>query len=153
MKTILKNKTTLLCLVLFSSLLVACGKEGMPKPRPSLRDFAWQDVSAEKQGDCLVFTGTFEGAHQNLDQIRLELAPLDNEQNCATCPFLPREIVLFSTRQAHYDQSIGRISFSYCPQKSPAYRWRLTGLSIYSKIPHSVSPIKVTVMEEDIFTK
>ena len=145
----IKNKILMQIVMLLSTVFIlSCGKEGMPVPPENVRNFEWKTTSARKQGDCIIFSGTFEGSHQNLKQIRLELAPVD-EENCPTCPFLPKETVFFSTKEAGYEENIGQVSFAFCPQKASAYRWRLIGLSVYSRSPNTVSPINIIHMEEE----
>lgn len=143
-------RTTLLAMLLAGGLLLlaACGKEGMPQPRDTAKAFTWKSVTAKESGNCIIFTGLFEGAHENLDQIRLELASVNGPEDCPECPFVPKEIVFFSKQEAGYNDSLGEIRFSYCPKKAPAYRWRLSGVSIFNSIPHSISSVRVIVMDQ-----
>lgn len=140
----------LLAVLLASSvlLLAACGKEGMPQPRNTAKTFAWKNVTAKESGNCIIFSGIFEGAHENLDQIRLELASVNGPEDCPECPFVPKEIVFFSKQEAGYNDALGEIRFSYCPKKAPAYRWRLAGVSIFNSIPHSISPVRILVTDQ-----
>ncbi|MDR2076957.1 MAG: hypothetical protein LBP61_08535 [Desulfovibrio sp.] len=140
------GKTGLLSLFLLCCLLIlpACGKKGPPEPRDSSRTFRWAEVQAEMTGPCLGFSGSLEGAYGNLDGIRIELSPVNGPDDCPGCPFVPREIALFSPSDAGFDPRSGEIAFAYCPVPAMAYRWRLIGISVYTSLPHAVSAVKMT---------
>ena len=139
-KTRLASFFLLCCLLLVS----ACGKKGPPEPRDSSKTFRWAEVNADMAGPCLGFSGSLEGAYGNLDGIRIELSPVNGPEDCPGCPFVPREIALFSPSDAGFDPRSGEIAFTYCPVPAMAYRWRLIGMSIYTSLPHAVSPVKMT---------
>lgn len=127
---------TILC-VLASLLCAACGKTGYPQPQDRSKSFQWKEVTAKAVGDCLAFTGTFEGEYRNFDGLRLELARLDGPEDCPGCPFVPQEITELSPRESGFDRKNGSVAFSYCPQKAPAYRWRLAAISVFNRLPHA----------------
>jgi hypothetical protein len=124
--------------------LPSCGKKGPPEPRDSSRTFHWAELTADMTGPCLTFSGALEGAHGNLDSIRMELSPVNGPEDCPGCPFVPRETALFSRADAGFDPQTGDISFAYCPVPAMAYRWRLIGVNMYSSLPHAVSPVEMT---------
>ena len=125
-------------------LLPGCGKKDMPVPNDPARNFSWEQVDASKSGNCLALSGKFTGAYENLDSLRLELAPVSGPEDCPGCPFVPKEILYFSRSEAGFNQDTGAIGFSYCPKPAAAYRWRLTGISIFNRLPHTVSHVGIT---------
>ncbi|MDL2316688.1 hypothetical protein LJC59_06370 [Desulfovibrio sp. OttesenSCG-928-A18] len=127
--------------------LGACGKTGFPEPQDPSRSFAWKEVNAKVIGRCLAFTGSFEGAYENFGGLRLEIAGLDGPDECPGCPFVPEETNEISPREAGFDRNSGSIAFSYCPQKARAYRWRLAGISVYSRLPHATMVDRLVVVE------
>jgi hypothetical protein len=131
----------LLCCLLAPT---ACGKKDPPEPRDSSKTFRWTAVNAEITGPCLGFSGALEGAHGNLNSVRLELAAVNGPEDCPGCPFVPREITQFSPSEAGFDPAGGEVAFAYCPAPAMAYRWRLIGINIYTSLPHAVSPVKMT---------
>ena len=133
----------LVLLCLFS--LVACGKKGDPEPRDASRSFSWAEVQATMAGKCLAFSGKLQGAYGNLDGVRLELSAVGGPDDCPGCPFVPREVYVFSAKDAGFNQRDGSVGFSYCPGAGQAYQWRLIGMSIYNSLPHAVSPVQTTV--------
>lgn len=135
----------LLCLLCLF-LQAGCGKTGYPKPQDPSRSFRWQEVDAKVVGNCLAFTGSFEGAFQNVDGIRLEIARLDGPEDCPGCPFVPQEVAELSPRDAGFDSNTGAIAFSYCPRKAAAYRWRLAGISIFNRLPHATMVDRLLVV-------
>jgi hypothetical protein len=137
-------KGTILSLLFCLLLIPACGKKGPPEPRDSSKTFHWAEVNAGMAGPCLDFSGSLEGAYGNLDSVRLELSPVNGPEDCPGCPFVPREVALFSRSDAGFDPDSGKISFAYCPSPALAYRWRISGISIYTSLPHAVSPVKMT---------
>ena len=133
-------------LCLFSAfLLAACGKTGYPLPPDSSRNFTWEKVEAKAVGNCLAFTGSFEGQYQNFDGIRLELSRINGPDDCPGCPFVPQEVTEISPRDAGFNRQKGTIAFSYCPQKAPAYRWRLAAISIFNRLPHATMTDRLLV--------
>ncbi len=135
----------LLCLLLPAGL--GCGKRGDPEPRDQARAFSWSETEATLTGKCLTFTGTLQGAYNNLDSIRLETAPVRGPEDCPGCPFVPREIITFSPAGAGFNRNTGTITLTYCPGPAMAYRWRLIGVSVYNSLPHAVSPVRLTLAE------
>lgn len=133
-------------LAIFCLLLPAgCGKKGFPQPQDTSKNFHWQNVEARLVGNCLAFTGTFEGEYRNFDGLRLEIARLNGVEDCPGCPFVPQEVVEFSPKDAGFDRKTGAIAFSYCPQKAAAYRWRLAGISIFNRLPHATMTDRLLV--------
>lgn len=139
---------SLLCIGL--ALLLApggCGKGGMPQPVDTSRNFSWKEVDAAPAGGCLAFTGSFEGAYENFAGLRVEIAALAGPEDCPGCPFVPDKVVEISAAMAGFDPQKGSIGFSYCPRKSPAYRWRLAGINKYSRLPHADMTDRLLVVE------
>jgi len=125
-----------LCLIV---ILSACGKTGNPVPPHSARSFTWASTNAEGVGACIVFTGTFSGAHRHFNGIRLELQSLTGIDDCLGCPFTPDEVMKLSPREAGFNPDNGSVAFSYCPRKpAPVYRWRMAGINEYGRIPHAL---------------
>jgi len=123
----------------FIVILNACGKSGPPVPPESTRSFAWTATRAEGLGGCIIFTGSFSGAHRHFNGIRLELQALTGINDCPGCPFTPNEVVELSPKDAGFNPDDGSVAFSYCPRKSaPVYRWRMAGISEYNRMPHAV---------------
>ncbi len=123
----------------------ACGKKGNPEPRDAGQSFSWVTVEAIMAGKCLAFSGTLQGAYGNLDGVRLELSAVGGPDDCPGCPFVPREVYVFSPADAGFNAKAGSVAFSYCPSKAEAYQWRLIGMSVYNSLPHAVSPVQTTV--------
>ena len=136
----------LLLAILCLLLPAGCGKKGYPQPQDASKNFHWQNVEARLVGNCLAFTGTFEGEYRNFDGLRLEIARLNGVEDCPGCPFVPQEIVDFSPKDAGFDRKTGAVAFSYCPRKAGAYRWRITGISIFSRMPHATMPDRLLVV-------
>ncbi len=132
----------LACLCLFA----ACGKKGMPQPNDPSRSFSWKHVEAKAVGNCIAFTGAFQGAYDNYDGVRLELSRVNGPEDCPGCPFVPEEVLEFSPQETYFDKKSGTIAFSYCPSPANAYRWRLAGISIYNRLPHTVSPEQMLIV-------
>lgn len=126
-----------LCILAFA--LGACGKKGDPEPSDPKKAFAWKEAEMTSTNYCLTFSGVLEGAYDNLDYVRLELAAVDGPEDCPGCPFVPGEIHTMSPSQAGFDSRTGTVSFTYCPFKAPAYRWRVSGVNVYRNLPHTVT--------------
>lgn len=139
----------LLCFVIAG--IQGCGKKGFPQPQDASKSFTWKEVEAKAVGNCLAFTGSFEGAYENFDGIRLEIAPLNGPDDCPGCPFVPKEVTEISPRDAGFDRKTGTVAFSYCPQKGNAYRWRLAGISIFNRLPHAVMIDRLIVVSPERF--
>ena len=133
---------SLLCLF----LLASCGKKGFPQPHDTSKNFQWKETEAKVVGNCLAFTGSFEGEYQNFDGIRLEIARLSGPDDCPGCPFVSQEIMDLSPKDAGFDSNAGTIAFSYCPQKAAAYRWRLVGINIFNRLPHATMNDRLLVV-------
>ncbi len=129
-------------------LLCACGKAGLPDPGDPSKSFAWKSYEAKPIGNCLAFSGVLSGAYNNLDSLRLELEPVDGPEDCPGCPFVARDIVEFSPREAGLERTTGNISFSYCPNPAPAFRWRLVGLNVYTSLPYAATSVWLTTIVE-----
>ena len=98
-------------------------------------------------GNCLAFTGSFEGEYRNFDGIRLEISRLNGPEDCPGCPFVPQEITELSVTDTGFDRKNGTIAFSYCPQKAAAYRWRLAGISVFNRLPHATMVDRLLVVK------
>ncbi len=134
-----------LCLL---CLAAGCGKKGMPQPADTSKSFQWKEVQAKAVGNCMAFTGSFSGAYRNFDGVRLEIAGVNGPEDCPGCPFVPKEVVELSPAEAGFDKDKGTIAFSYCPIKAKAQRWRIAGISVYNRLPHTVSLEQMLVMEK-----
>lgn len=145
--TVIKKQTSLYLFCVLSLIIAGCGKVGMPEPQDAQHSFFWDAIQAEPYGTCLAFSGLLSEAHHNLDKIRLELAAINGADDCPGCPFVPKQVLFFSPSEAGYNPDDGTIAFSYCPTPAKAYRWRLSGISKYSRIPHTISYEQMTVIE------
>ena len=119
--------------------VTACGKYGPPQPQDPKRNFSFAATQANVSGNCLNFTTQVEGAYENIDRIRLELSPVNSEDDCPTCPFSADEVIFFMPNETKMDASNGELTFSYCPKPAKAYRWRILGISRFSSIPHAMT--------------
>jgi hypothetical protein len=140
---------TLLCLL--SLMALGCGKTGLPQPNDPSKSFAWKKVEAKPIGNCLAFIGSFEGAYEYFDGMRLEIAPLNDPSDCPGCPFVPREVTELSPSEANFNPATGSLAFSYCPQKANAYRWRLAGISEFSHLPHAGMNDRLLIVNQEAF--
>ena len=136
----------LLLLVCCVAALAACGKYGPPQPQDPKRNFSFVVTQAIVSGNCLNFITQVEGAHQNIDRIRLELSAVNSEEDCPTCPFSADEVVFFMPNETKMDASNGELTFSYCPKPAKAYRWRILGVSRFSTVPHAATAVQFTEM-------
>lgn len=118
-------------------LIGACGRAGMPQPPSSSKVFTWEKVGARMAGDCILFEGVFTGAYEYFNGVRLEVARLSGPDDCVGCPFVPQEVTELSPGDAGFDPDRGAVLFTYCPRKAGAYRWRLAGMSSFSRLPHA----------------
>ena len=134
-------------------LAAGCGKKGFPIPKDASRNFSWQETEAKAVGNCLVFSGSFTGAYQNFDGIRLEIAPVNSPEDCPGCPFVPREVTEIAPREAGFDAKAGTVSFSYCPQPANAYRWRLAGISRFNRMPHATMTDRIVIVNHEAFSE
>ena len=128
--------------------LSACGKKGFPQPQDPSKNFSWKEVNATAVGNCLAFTGSFEGEYKHLDGIRLEVARLNGPEDCPGCPFVAQEVHEFSPAEAGFNPKDGTIAFSYCPRKSKAYRWKIAAMSIFNRLPHAVMVERLLVVDK-----
>lgn len=126
----------------------ACGKSGYPQPADGSKSFAWEAVDAKMAGPCIAFTATLSGQHRYFDGVRLELEGLSGPDDCPGCPFVPGEVTEFSAKDAGYNPDTGNIAFTYCPRPAQAYRWRLAGISVYSRLPHAVMNDRMLINSE-----
>lgn len=140
----------LLCLA-FSLVCAGCGKKGLPIPEDSSRSFSWQSVEAKVVGSCVVFSGAFEGAYENFDGLRLEIAQVSGPDDCPGCPFVAKEVTEISPRDAGFDRNTGSLSFSYCPEPANAYRWRLAGISRFNRLPHATMNDRIVIVNPEAF--
>lgn len=139
----------LLCVGALSS--ASCGKKGMPVPKDSSRSFAWKEVKAKVVGKCLAFEGSFEGAYQNFDGIRIEISQVNGPDDCPGCPFVAKEVTEFSPKETGFDPNTGAVSFAYCPQPANAYRWRLAGISKFNRLPHATMTDRISIVNQEAF--
>ena len=128
--------------------LAACGKAGLPDPGDPSKNFSWKTSTAKSIGACLAFSGTLEGAYVNVDAVRLELSPVNGPEDCPGCPFVAKETISFSPKEAGLQKNSGNFSFSYCPPKAKAFRWRLIGINMYTSLPYAVTPVQFTPMDQ-----
>lgn len=135
----------LFALLAFSS---ACGKKGFPQPDDPEKKFSIAAVEARVEGNCLVIQAQLEGAYGNIEALRLDIEGSSLADACIPCPFVPNETEFFSRHDVTFDIQTGALSFSYCPKPAEMYRWRLSGISRYSTIPHAQSAVTVTQMQE-----
>ncbi|MDL2266363.1 hypothetical protein LJC46_00035 [Desulfovibrio sp. OttesenSCG-928-G15] len=129
-------------------LLGGCGKTGYPVPPENSRAFTWKEVDAKMAGRCIAFSGTLEGAYENFDGVRVELDIVSGPDDCPGCPFTAEETAEISPSKAGFSRANGTVGFSYCPQVAPAYRWRLAGISRYSRMPHATMNDRLLVVPE-----
>lgn len=148
-RTFIIRTFTGLILLLGLPLLVSCGKTGLPQANDPKRNFAWETIEAKPYNKCLAFEGQLSGAYQYLDRVRLELAPIDSPADCPGCPFLPKDDVLLTPKEAGLNMGDGTVTFSYCPRPAKAYRWQVSGISRYSRVPNAVSNDQITLFEEE----
>jgi len=130
-----------------------CGKKGFPEPKDASRSFFWKEINAKLVGNCLAFTGSFEGAYENFDGIRLEVAPLQDLDDCPGCPFVPKEVSELSPRETGFNRKDGSVAFSYCPQPGNAYRWRLAGISRFNRLPHATMSDRILMVNPQAFVQ
>lgn len=128
-------------------LLAGCGKAGYPRPQDESRAFEWGEVNAKMVGKCIAFTGNFTGRYEYFDGVRLEIDSLSGPEECPGCPFVPDEVTEIPPRESGFNPEEGSIAFSYCPKVAKAYRWRLAGISIDSRLPHAVMVDRLLVVE------
>ena len=140
----------MLCCILGLSA-AACGKKGFPEPKDASRSFFWKETEAKVVGNCIAFTGSFEGAYENFDGIRLELSSLQGIDDCPGCPFVPKEITELSPRETGFNRKDGTVAFSYCPQPGNAYRWRLAGISKFNRLPHATMSDRMIMVNPEAF--
>lgn len=129
-------------------LCAACGKAGLPDPGDPSKNFSWKTYTAKNIGNCLAFSGQIDGAHRNVDSVRLELSPVNGPEDCPGCPFVAGETITFTPKEAGMDKTSGTFSFSYCPTPAAAFRWRLVGVNVYSSLPYVVTPAQFTSMSQ-----
>jgi hypothetical protein len=139
----------LLCLLALG--VTGCGKKGLPQPSDPSRSFSWKSVDAKPVGNCLAFSGTLEGQYKNLDRLRLELAPLKDASDCPGCPFVAKEVTELSPSDAGFNPDTGDVSFSYCPQKANAYRWRLAGINVFNHLPYAGMNDRLLIVNPEAF--
>lgn len=135
--------------VLFILGAAGCGKIGQPRPKDQVVDFSFSETRVAPVGKCLAVQGKAVGALQNVDRIDLEIAPVDMEGNCPTCPFNAREFGSFTLEEANYSIDTGEFYFSYCPTlDAEMYRWRLVGRNVYSGLPYALTVPLITLMPQ-----
>lgn len=139
-----------LCTVILTVCLFGgCGKSGFPSPKKTQDTFTITEATLSPMGNCFVARGTITGAPQNVENILLELAPIDSYDDCSGCPFVAREYGEFSDYDAQLDDSTGEFMFSYCPSSpAPMYRWRLVGKNIFRGLPHATTTPQIILMPE-----
>lgn len=136
----------LLALIALLGMASACGKKGYPQPDDPERKFSIAAAEARVEGHCLIIQAQLEGAYANIEALRLDIEGSSLEKSCLPCPFVPNETEFFSRHDVTFDIQTGALSFSYCPKPAEIYRWRLSGISRYSAIPHAQSAVNVTQM-------
>ena len=136
-------------LMLTALLLGGCGKSGRPSPQKTQETFTITGHSLSPMGDCLVAKGTVNGAVQNVDQLILEVAPIQSQEDCPGCPFVPRETGEFSQDDIQLDIQNGQFMFSYCPSiQAPLYRWRIVGRNAFRGLPYVTTTPRILVMPQ-----
>lgn len=134
----------LLALIALLGVATACGKKGFPQPDDPERKFRIAAAEARVEGHCLIIQAQLEGAYANIEALRLDVEGSSLEDACLPCPFVPNETEHFSRHDVTFDIQTGLLSFSYCPKPAEIYRWRLSGISRFSSIPHAQSAVNVT---------
>lgn len=134
----------LLCLTLV--LAQGCGKKGDPSPKDPAKVFTWEEVSVTSVNYCINFSGTLKGATGNLDYVRLDLSAVNGPEDCPGCPFVASETHMISPSDGRYDPKTGKLSFTYCPSRAEAYRWRASGVNVYRNLPHAVTKEGTVIM-------
>ena len=140
--------TAIVLLCLAVAALPGCGKSGMPKPPKSTAEFSWESVGGQAAGNCIFIQGTLSGPVQNLNDVILEIEPM-NDDSCIGCPFTPREKERFSAWRLGVTPSNPSFSRTYCPQVTgDGMRWRLVGTNTHFNLPNAISPEVITMFKD-----
>ena len=120
--------------------IAGCGKKEWPSPRTEADRFAWQQVSAQREGTCLLIRGELEGAWQNLKRVVLQLETSD--ELCPGCPFSPDRSASYPLDDTSLRREGSRVAITHCGiEPETAVRLRLAGENVYSQIPEELSGI------------
>lgn len=140
--------SSILLLSLAVAALSACGKAGMPKPPKTNAEFGWESVNGQAiPNNCIVVSGTMNGAVENLNDVILEIEPI-NDDSCVGCPFTPREKERFSAWRLGITPSNLSFSRTYCPQVTgDGVRWRFVGTNTHFSVPNAISPEVITIFK------
>ena len=128
-------------LIIFSTIMGACGRKGAPLPQKVDQLYSFQDVYVyQNSAGSLTVMGTINGARQNTQALVLEIEGYD--ENCSTCPFVPVESFPIDPR-AEWNSDVPReFSFTIMPTKLfTAYRWRLVGHNSIAGLPTVATPV------------
>lgn len=152
-RTIIRYRSALIILALFGFLAAGCGKSGFPQPDDPKRKFTIAATNARVENGCLIIQAQLAGAYTNIEELRLDVEAGNLEDICLQCPFVPTETEFFAKEDVTFEVKSGALSFSYCPKPADSYRWRLSGISRFSSIPHAQSAVMHTLTIVDTTTQ
>ncbi len=142
----MKKRTTLLLVLLLaftlSFSLTACGRKTLPKSNFNSEKYAWQNVGATINNDCLTVFGTVDGNINSVDTITLEVQGLT--EACVNCPFATEmHTTVAAVEVIDFETNVFQIN--YCPAPVyDEYRWRISGKNKVSGIEDVRSQVITT---------
>lgn len=125
-------------LAAFGLLAGACGKRDWPQPKLREDTFRIRALTATQSGGCVVVDCELAGAWQNLDSVRVMLAPVGPGEDCPTCPFVERMARVYSTGAAEFRRDLNRVVITTC-DLDPTKRYRVQVL--FNNIYHNLPPV------------
>lgn len=134
------------CCAVLLVLVAACGKRDWPAPKASEDRFRWREVTAQRTRDCVIVNCELAGAWQNVESVRLMLEPIGTEpgDGCATCPFTPRIVRLYSLNAAEVRLDMNRLVITACGlEPGKTYRVQVLLNNTYTTLQPVISKVLV----------
>jgi hypothetical protein len=117
--------------------LSACGKREWPIPVASEDKFRWRSIEIQRNQGCIILNCELSGNWENIDTVDILLEPVGDgpDDGCASCPFTPRQTIIFNPGAAGMRKDLNRIVLTACeldPKKT--YRIQVVGFNAFARL-------------------
>jgi hypothetical protein len=115
----------------------ACGKREWPIPVASEDRFRWRSVQIQRSQGCVILNCELSGNWENIDTVKVLLEPVGDGpgDGCASCPFTPRQTLVFNPGAAGMRKDMNRMVLTACDlDPGKTYRIQLVGFNAFARL-------------------